>query len=131
MPPNFQIFRPPRVVAPDEASKEQEVSESIAIPDVTLRGDEGDNTVGDGPAQLNTVSFDNTLSKDTAADASGSTPVVTNDNGSSVSNPNKAVEDQPLEVTGNQPSNQAQPSGKKAKRSQEDANVQWLGDKVR
>jgi endoribonuclease Dicer len=129
LPPNFRVFHPPKSVVPEEVSEAQ-VPASVTDPDVTMRDSEANNTLGEEPVipQLDDTIDDNPILEDANVDASNLT--ITADNGDFKSNPDKSVEIQPLEATGNIISSLAPAAGKKSKRAQDDPNVQWLGDKV-
>lgn len=162
LPPNFRVFHPPRPVVSEEVSKDQEVSASIAAPDVTMHNSK-DVLLGEDPisSQLNTITNDSTVTADacasnltsvmnaengdTMSDVRTGDPLSTADNGDSmanvgngdsmptanngdtISNVNEYMEVRPTDAPDAQISSS---SGKKSKRTQEDANMQWLGDKV-
>ena len=125
IPHNFRVFHPPKPISPNDVSNEHPIS--IADADVVMGDLEGNNTLREDPtiSQLNTISNNNTIPED--ADASNGTSAIGTSQNDSMPNADKSVEVQRPEAI----DAQAPPfTSKKAKRAQEDANVQWLGDKV-
>jgi endoribonuclease Dicer len=158
LPPNFRVFHPPRPVVSEDVSKGQDIPASVADPDVIVDNSKAE-TPGEG-SHLNTNLNGSTVLEDANASHSASAIIVDSrnvipdagdgnllptadhsdtvpnvgdetmpgvENGDSMPNVDKSIEVQPPNTTDARTS---PPVGKKSRRAQEDANVQWLGDKV-
>ncbi|KAF8591451.1 ribonuclease III [Ramaria rubella] len=133
-PPNFRIFRPPKLAIADEepqvTGKDQESPSFATGLDVNIR-EMGDLEGGvESENELNAVRRavpddpENVMAEDS------NLVFVTSTGNDHTSKIEKFIQEEAhQEASVNQAPGDVLPAGKKSKRVQEDANLQWLGDK--